>query len=191
MRSSTVAPPTSSRASPHTPPPPLPPPPLHRPRPPRRYMELAKLCGAAAGVPDVEVTTYDPKAGVEIPKVSGAGGAGGAGAGGASGAGAGAGASGGGAGASGDGAGASGDGAGARKGGSRDGSCHPCFCQGFFPFRDTPFFVSADKAKELLGFEPKHAQPGQESGPRRTRSSVSAGAGPHSPRLACLEAAPA
>jgi len=60
------------------------------------YMELAKLCGAAAGVPDVEVTTYDPKAGVEIPK-------------------------------------------------------------GFFPFRDTPFFVSADKAKELLGFEPKHS----------------------------------
>jgi len=27
--------------------------------------------------------------------------------------------------------------------------------KGFFPFRDTPFFVSADKAKDLLGFEPK------------------------------------
>eukprot|EP00900_Chrysochromulina_parva_P022773 jgi/Chrpa1/5129/Chrysochromulina_OHIO_Genome00015126-RA len=25
-----------------------------------------------------------------------------------------------------------------------------------FPFRDTPFFVSAEKAKTLLGFEPKH-----------------------------------
>ena len=32
-----------------------------------------------------------------------------------------------------------------------------CFGQGFFPFRDTPFYVSADKAKELLGFEPKYS----------------------------------
>ena len=47
----------------------------------------------------------------------------------------------------------------------KGGSCDACFNQGFFPFRDTPFFVSADKAKELLGFEPKHAQPGRESGP--------------------------
>ena len=28
--------------------------------------------------------------------------------------------------------------------------------KGFFPFRDTPFYVSADKAVELLGFKPKH-----------------------------------
>lgn len=28
--------------------------------------------------------------------------------------------------------------------------------KGFFPFRDTPFFVSVDKAAELLGFAPKH-----------------------------------
>merc|ERR1712039_853447 len=27
--------------------------------------------------------------------------------------------------------------------------------KGFFPFRDTPFFVSADKAERLLGFQPK------------------------------------
>jgi nucleoside-diphosphate-sugar epimerase len=61
------------------------------------YNELAKVCGAAAGVADVPIVNYDPKAAsVEIPK-------------------------------------------------------------GFFPFRDTPFYVSADKAKELLGFEPKHS----------------------------------
>lgn len=60
------------------------------------YKELAKLCGVAAGVPDVQVVNYDPKAAVEIPK-------------------------------------------------------------GFFPFRDTPFFVSVDKAKQLLAFEPKHS----------------------------------
>jgi len=29
--------------------------------------------------------------------------------------------------------------------------------KGFFPFRDTPFYVSADKAKDLLGFAPKHS----------------------------------
>eukprot|EP00965_Chrysotila_dentata_P191798 6174761-Pleurochrysis_carterae.AAC.1 len=29
--------------------------------------------------------------------------------------------------------------------------------KGFFPFRDTPFFVSVDKATQLLGFEPKHS----------------------------------
>ena len=28
--------------------------------------------------------------------------------------------------------------------------------QGFFPFRDTAFYVSVAKAQELLGFEPKH-----------------------------------
>jgi len=28
--------------------------------------------------------------------------------------------------------------------------------KGFFPFRDTPFFVSADKAADLLGFSPKY-----------------------------------
>merc|ERR1719311_561804 len=58
------------------------------------YAELAKVCGAAAGV-EASVVFYDPKGSVEIPK-------------------------------------------------------------GFFPFRDTPFFVSADKAKEKLGFAPKH-----------------------------------
>ena len=54
--------------------------PLSSPRPPRRYKDLAKLCGAAAGVADVEVATYDPKAGVEVPKVSAAGAGAGAGA---------------------------------------------------------------------------------------------------------------
>ena len=53
-----------------------------------------------------------------------------------------------------------------------------CFGQGFFPFRDTPFFVSVDKAKELLGFEAKHAQPGQRERPRRARSPALARAGP-------------
>ena len=66
-----------------------------------------------------------------------------------------------------------------------------CFGQGFFPFRDTPFFVSVDKAKELLGFEAKHAQPGQRERPRRARSPALARAGPHLPRLTCLEATPA
>tara|TARA_B110001452_G_scaffold162334_1_gene135118 strand:+ start:292 stop:1371 length:1080 start_codon:yes stop_codon:yes gene_type:complete len=60
------------------------------------YDELATLCAKAAGVADVEIVHYDPKAVDDIPK-------------------------------------------------------------GFFPFRDTPFFVSADKAKELLGFVPKHS----------------------------------
>ena len=35
--------------------------------------------------------------------------------------------------------------------------------KGFFPFRDTPFYVSADKAKDLLGFEPKHASASSEA----------------------------
>jgi len=61
------------------------------------YDELARACGAAAGVAEVPIVHYDPKAAsLEIPK-------------------------------------------------------------GFFPFRDTPFYVSADKAKDLLGFEPKHS----------------------------------
>ena len=45
-----------------------------------------------------------------------------------------------------------------------------------------------DKAKELLGFEAKHAQPGQRERPRRARSPALARAGPHLPRLTCLEA---
>ena len=61
-----------------------------------RLCNYLSSCAKVAGVDDVEIVHYDPKAVDDIPK-------------------------------------------------------------GFFPFRDTPFFVSADKARDLLGFEPKHS----------------------------------